>query len=135
MTADEIHDENLKEFVDAMGVCADAITVKPQLEFYSGVVWEYENEILPLRADADEGVGDYSVYDEAFNEMLEGLFEQVKTEAALLDVAPSLLKACKMLLRAWDEGEETQDVEWECLELAVTMAREAVAEAEKVPAS
>jgi len=86
-------------------------------------------------ADDDECVGDYNVYDEAFDEMLEGLFAQVKTEAALLDVAPSLLKACKMLLRAWDEGEETQDVEWECLELAVTMAREAVAEAEKVPAS
>lgn len=35
MTADEIHDENLKEFVDAMGVCADAITVK-RVEFTPG---------------------------------------------------------------------------------------------------
>lgn len=32
MTADEIHDENLKEFVDAMGVCAEAITV-PRVPF------------------------------------------------------------------------------------------------------
>ena len=126
MTADEIHDENLKEFVDAMGVCAEAITVQPQMDFYAGAVWKYEHEIMAANEED---------FDDAFNVLLEGVFEQVKTEAALLDSAPLLLKACKMLLRAWDEGEETQDVEWQCLELAVTMARDAVAEAEKVPAS
>ena len=34
---------------------------------------EYEAEILPLRADADAGIGGYAAYDEAYNVWLESL--------------------------------------------------------------
>jgi hypothetical protein len=131
MTADEIHDQNMKEFAEALGECAKACE-KPELGFYSGVVWQWENELLPMYYEADGNGGDYDDYDRELNELLDGLFEQVKTGAALLDEAPALLKACEMLLRAWDEGEKTQEVEWECLTEAVAMAREAVVNAKGI---
>lgn len=39
---------------------------------------QYEDEILPLRKDADEGAGEYDEYDQAYNEWLEKLHQLAK---------------------------------------------------------
>ena len=41
--------------------------------------------------------------------------------------APVMLRACETLKAAWDAGEETNDVEWEDLTVAVGFAEEALA--------
>ena len=131
MNADEIHDENLKEFADAMGVCAEAITVRG-VGFTPG----------PWRI-GDAGKTVYGPKTGKFPAMVvvsPQSFDAIssaqrKANVKLIASAPDLYNACKMLLRAWDEGKETQDVEWECLEYAVEIAREAVSKAEGTPAS
>ena len=131
MTADEIHDQNMREFGEALGVCAEALE-KPQLGPYQDAVWKYENELLPLRklADESEDIGEtfdaYKEYDDLFNVMLEDMFEQVKGEAALLDAAPDLLKALENILiylGDWSTDDE------ECV-----AAHAAIAKAKGVPA-
>jgi hypothetical protein len=124
MTADEIHDQNMSEAEVTEGSGID------NMEFYSRAVAKYELELLPLRADADEGRGDYDEFDEAFNEHLEEVFWQVREEATLLDAAPDLLNACKLLLLAYQGGEPGESVSWEDLDDAVAAAQEAVAKAE-----
>lgn len=48
MTADEIHDENVKAFAEALGECADAITVKPQqLNGHTPGPWELNSVFGP----------------------------------------------------------------------------------------
>ena len=135
MTADEIHDQNMKEFAEALGECAKACE-KPELGFYSGVVWQWENELMPMYYEADGNGGDYDDYDRELNELLDGLFEQVKSEAALLDAAPFLLNACKLLILAYNGGESGGGVLWEDLDDAFDFAQEAVAvaKAKGVPA-
>ncbi len=51
-------------------------------------------------------------------------------DARLIAAAPDLLSACLTLLAAWDAGEETQNVAWEDLTVAVDQAREAAAKTE-----
>jgi len=46
---------------------------------------------------------------------------------ALTRAAPTLLLACQILKAAWDAGEDSNDVEWEDLTLAVGLAEEALA--------
>jgi hypothetical protein len=50
-----------------------------------------------MHAEADND-GDYDDYDRELNELLDGLLEQVKTDAPLLDAAPDLLEALEGLL-------------------------------------
>lgn len=137
MTADEIHDQNMKEFAEALGECAEALE-KPQLGPYQDAVWVYENELLPLRklAEDSEDIGEtfdaYKEYDERFGVLLEDMFQQVKTEAALLDTAPELLRVLEEL------------TEWACTHTSpldensphdlLIKARTAIAEAKGVPA-
>lgn len=44
----------------------------------------------------------------------------------LCNIAGDLLFACRMLQRAWDAGEESQDVDWEDLCVAVELASAAI---------
>lgn len=55
-------------------------------------------------------------------------FREMRANQRLFIASPKLLAACEMLMQAWNDGEETNDVEWEALTEAVNMAREAIAE-------
>ncbi len=52
-----------------------------------------------------------------------------RANVRLIAAAPELLEACKVLMKAWDDGEEGNEVEWEGLVEAVNLAREAIKKA------
>lgn len=146
MTADEIHDENLKEFADAMGVCADAITVK-RVEFTPGPwglnsVFGPSTGVLsvthPMWRNNSHPIA--RVYRRLMDERRDDGTHQfhdaeAQANANLIAAAPDLYVACMRLLASYGDDMGDDGVDWEDLDNAVQAAREAVAKADGVPAS
>jgi len=80
-----------------------------------------ERPILDYPHD-NEQTANAKLIEEAFNVAT----ETGRTPRQLADDRAALLEACKALMKAWDDGEEAQEVEWEGLVEAVNLAREAI---------
>jgi len=131
MTADEIHDENLKEFADAMGVCANAITVRgPGFTPGPWRVGDAGKTVYGPKTGKFPAI--VALSPQSFDAISSS---QRKANINLIAASPKLYNACKLLILAYEGGEPGDSVSWEDIDDAVSAAFEAVREAEGSSAS
>lgn len=120
MTADEMHDENMKEFAEALGECAEACVTKrakhtPGPWFVNG----------PWHIQSDTKLAVPSIVGNVLQPR-NGDIQEREANANLIAAAPELLEALENILiylGDWDTDDE------ECV-----AARAAIAKAKGVPA-
>jgi len=135
MNADEIHDENMKEF-------ADAIAVKQRNRHTPGP-WELNSVFGPSTGALSVKHPTWEsnshpiarVYRRLMDDRREDGTHQfddaeAQANANMIAAAPDLYDACKMLLVAYEGGEPGDSIDWEDLDDVVEAAREAVLKAE-----